>query len=151
MLHEVFGEKANPGVISVENYPLSCSFGLPNEVVFHECRRIQVHYHINEARNTASGKSLRRNTILSLSFQEKVLFVLCSLTVTVIIIQTFRNPIPENIFENSTKTICLMFKILNFFVFWKYTSILVEGDQISNVDREIQGVPNKMFISDSQS
>ena len=40
VLHEVFGEEADPGVISVENYPHPRCLGLPNEVVFQQGRRI---------------------------------------------------------------------------------------------------------------
>lgn len=37
ILHEVLGEEAHPGVISIEDYPLPGCFGLPNEVVFQQC------------------------------------------------------------------------------------------------------------------
>lgn len=55
IFHEVFGEKAHPGVVSVEDDPLPCCFGLPNEVVLQQSRRIQVHHHIYEAWDAASG------------------------------------------------------------------------------------------------
>lgn len=55
VFHEVFGEKAHPGVVSVEDDPLPCCFGLPNEVVLQQSGRIQVHDHIYEARDAASG------------------------------------------------------------------------------------------------
>lgn len=58
MLHEVFGEKANPGVIAVEDDPLARCLGLPNQVVFQERGRIQIHYHINESWDAASGDGL---------------------------------------------------------------------------------------------
>lgn len=70
MLHEVFGEEAHPGVIPVEDHPLPCCFGLPDEVVFQQCRRIQVHYHINEAWDSASGESLGRDMFLSLYYEQ---------------------------------------------------------------------------------
>lgn len=62
MLHEVLREEADPCVVSIEDYPLPCCFGLPDEVVLQECRRIQVHYHVDEAWDAASGESLQRDT-----------------------------------------------------------------------------------------
>lgn len=70
VLHEVFGKKAHPGVISVEDDPLPRCFGLPNEVVFQQCGRIQIHYHINESWDTASGEGLGMDEIMSLSSEQ---------------------------------------------------------------------------------
>lgn len=76
VFHEVFGEKAHPGVVSVEDDPLPCCFGLPNEVVLQQSRRIQVHYHIYEAWDAPSGQSLGTNTTLSPSVQQQLPFLI---------------------------------------------------------------------------
>lgn len=68
MLHEVFGEKANPGVVAVEDDPLPRRLGLPNQVVFQQRRRIQIHYHINESWDAASGDGLGTDGLLGLGF-----------------------------------------------------------------------------------
>lgn len=68
MLHEVFGEKANPGVIAVEDDPLPRRLGLPNEVVLQQRGRIQIHYHINESWDAASGDGLGTDGLVFLVF-----------------------------------------------------------------------------------
>lgn len=64
MLHEVFGEKSNPGVVAVEDDLLPRCLGLPNEVVFQQRGRIQIHYHINESWDAASGDGLGTDGLL---------------------------------------------------------------------------------------
>jgi len=60
VLHEVLGEEAHPGVVSVEHHPLAGCFGLPHQVVLQQRRRVQVHHHVDEARDAAGGESLER-------------------------------------------------------------------------------------------
>lgn len=57
-LHEVFGEEAHPGVVPVEDNLPPRRLGLPDEVVLQQRRRIQVHHHVDEAWDAASGESL---------------------------------------------------------------------------------------------
>lgn len=68
MLHEVLGEEANPGVVAVEDDPLAGRLGLPNQVVFQHRRRIQIHYHINESWDAASGDGLGTDGLVKFFF-----------------------------------------------------------------------------------
>lgn len=51
-------EESDPRVVPVEDDALAGRFGLPDEVVLQEGGGIQVHYHVDEARDAAGGESL---------------------------------------------------------------------------------------------
>lgn len=64
MLHEVLGEETHPGVVSIEHHPLPRRLGLPHQVVLQQRRRVQVHHHVDEARDGAGGESLQRGDVV---------------------------------------------------------------------------------------
>ena len=60
VLHEVLGEELHPGVVPVEHHPLARCLGLPDEVVLQQRWGVQVHHHVDEARDTTCGQGLKR-------------------------------------------------------------------------------------------